>query len=294
MRSRFSAYALNLPDYIIETTHPANQQFSENKFSWKRSISHQAENSQFKHLEILDHKEKGNYATVVFTITLTQDEHPVVFTEKSVFEKKDGRWLYLSGLLEEGRATQLVQPGELNILPIAYYGNPILRKKGELVSEITPEIKTLVEEMIESMDIYFGMGLAAPQVHRSLRLFIIKTPVENENNEVELGEVKVFINPKLSEPSEETWKAPEGCLSIPQMRGNVTRPKEITVEYTTLEGKTVKERVKGWEARVIMHENDHINGVLYIDRLDPEDRAKYESFLKKLEKRLQYLWKMEL
>jgi peptide deformylase len=281
MRSRYTAFALNLPDYIIQTTHPANSQYSENKFSWKRHIAHRSETSIFNKLEILDFKEKGNYATVTFTVTVTQNNEQFLFTEKSVFEKKEGRWLYLSGRFEEGRATHLVTPGELKILPLAYYGNPILRKRCEPVAEITPEIRKLVEEMIESMDTYDGIGLAAPQVHHSLRLFVMRKPDEREN-----GEVKVIINPTLSEPSDETWEAPEGCLSIPQIRENVKRPKAITIEYTTLEGNRVKERVTEWEAKVMMHENDHINGVLYIDRFDPETRAKWDPLLGKIEKRL--------
>ena len=96
----------------------------------------------------------------------------------------------------------------------------------------------------------------------------------------------MFINPHLSLPSEESWKAAEGCLSIPMIRSIVERPKEITVEYTTIEGKKIKERVSGWTARVIMHENDHLNGILFIDRLEKEEQLKLVPILENLERRM--------
>ncbi|HAB98352.1 MAG TPA: peptide deformylase [Parachlamydiales bacterium] len=172
------------------------------------------------------------------------------------------------------------------MLPLAYYGDVVLREKAEPISEITHELKKLVEEMIETMDACEGIGLAAPQVHHSIRLFVMRKPLETESDRVELGEVKVFINPKLSEFSEETWEAPEGCLSIPTLRASVKRPKEITVEYMSLDGKIYKERYAGWEAKVILHENDHLEGILFIDRLDPKQQERLKPFLQNLEKRV--------
>lgn len=99
MRSRYSAYVLNLPDYIVATTHPANPHYSENKFSWKRSISQFSRNSSFEKLEILDFKENKTEATVTFTAHLSQGNRDATFTEKSYFEKKDNQWLYLDGQL---------------------------------------------------------------------------------------------------------------------------------------------------------------------------------------------------
>lgn len=286
MRSRYSAYVLNIPDYIVATTHPANPHYSEDKFSWKRSISEFSKNSSFNKLEILDFKEKDTLATVTFTAYVFQGTHDATFTEKSYFEKMNGRWLYRSGQLTSGHAPNLVTTGQLRLLPLAYYGDPILRRKADAIDEITSDIKKLVEEMIETMDASDGIGLAAPQIHHSIRLFVIRTPIETGQDKFEPGEVKVFINPKLSLPSDETWKASEGCLSIPTLRSLVERPKEISVEYTSLDGTVIKKRFSGWEARVIMHENDHINGVLFIDRLDPEERSKLNSLLKTLEKRI--------
>ena len=286
MRSRFSAYVLNLPDYIVATTHPASPEYSEDKFSWKRSISRFSKSSSFQKLEILDFKEKNTVATVVFTAYLSQDGHDATYTEKSYFEKASHKWLYRGGQLVSGHAPNLVTLAQLKILPLAYYGDPILRKKADVVTDVSEEIKKLVEEMIETMDAASGVGLAAPQVHHSIRLFIIRTPLEKEDGKFDLGDVKVFINPKLSLPSKETWSANEGCLSIPGIRSSVERPKEITVEYTSLEGTLLKSRFSGWEAKVIMHENDHINGVLFIDRLPSKEKLTLSPLLEKLAKRM--------
>lgn len=286
MRSRYSAYALNMPDYIVATTHPASPQYLEDKFSWKRNISQFSKNSFFNKLQILDFKENKTLATVSFTAYLSQDDCDATFTEKSYFEKLNGRWFYRSGQLAQGHALNLVTPGPLRLLPLSYYGDPILRKKAEPIIEITNDIRKLVEEMIETMDACNGKGIAAPQVHHSIKLFVIRKPIEIEKDKFEYGEVQVFINPTLSLPSDETWKAMEGCLSIPTIRALVERPKEITVEYTTLEGKLIKKRFSGWEARVIMHENDHIDGILFIDRLNKEEQIKLTPSLQNLEKRI--------
>lgn len=286
MRSRYSAYVLNIPDYIVATTHPASPQYCENKFSWKRNISQFSRSSCFHKLEILDFKEKDTLATVTFTAYVSQDTHNATFTERSYFEKVKHRWLYRGGQLVEGHAPNLVTTGQLRLLPLAYYGEPILRKKADPIIEITSDIKKLVEEMIETMNASNGVGLAAPQIHHSIRLFIIRTHIETKQDRLEAGEIKVFINPKLSLPSVETWKAGEGCLSIPTIRALVERPKEITVEYTSLDGSVIEQRFSSWDARVIMHENDHINGVLFIDRLDPQEKSKLSPLLQNLETRI--------
>jgi peptide deformylase len=285
MRSRYSAYVLGLSDYIVATTHPASPQYTDNKLAWKRSISQFSQGSSFHKLEILDFKENGSLAMVAFTAHLTQGDQDATFTEKSFFEKIGTHWYYRNGQFAKGHSTNLITTEELNLLPLAYYGDPILRKKADTLSEITDDMKKLVEQMIETMDASSGAGLAAPQIHHSLRLFVMRIQGETEERS-EPGEVHVLINPKLSEPSKETWSAPEGCLSIPTIRTSVERPKEITVEYTALDGSTIKKRFSGWNARVIMHENDHINGVLFIDRLNEEERAKLTPTLQQLEKRL--------
>lgn len=285
MRSRYAAYVLNIPQYIVDTTHPASPQYSENLFAWKRQIAHFSQHSSFQGLEILQFQENSHLAIVLFTAYLSQDGHDTTFTEKSYFEKKE-RWLYRGGQLTQGHAPNLVTTSLFRLLPLAYYGDPILRKKADPVEEINDDILKLVEEMIETMDACGGIGLAAPQIHHSIRLFVIRTPIEIEADRFEPGEVEVFINPILFDPSEDSWQAPEGCLSIPTIRSSVERPKEITVEYTSLEGDRIKKRFSNWAARVIMHEFDHIEGILFIDRLDKEEKSKLAPFLERLEKRI--------
>lgn len=287
MRSRYAAFALDIPDYIIQTTHPASSQYSENTFSWKRDISSFSREFSFDRLEILDFKEKNSIATVTFIAYLSHKGNDASFTEKSLFERYDKRWLYKEGQVEKGRKVNFVSSSEqLNILPLAYFGDPILRKKAAPIQQITDDLKTLVQEMIETMDAYNGIGIAAPQVHQSLQLFITRKPVE-KNETITYGEVEVFINPILSCPSAETCIASEGCLSVPTLRLEVVRPNEITVEYTDLLGERMIKKISGRYARMIMHENDHLEGVLFFDYLDQEERLHLEPFFKNLEKRIQ-------
>src|SRR4051812_33686894 len=129
-------------------------------------------------------------------------------------------------------------------LSLAFYGNPILRKKGARVTEINDEIRQLVADMIETMRLNNGIGLAAPQVGRSLALFVTEVPirVENELEEKWLpGKVRVFINPKLTNPSENLWLRGEGCLSIPNLYAEVERPVTVTVKATDLDGNEFEE-----------------------------------------------------
>lgn len=170
-------------------------------------------------------------------------------------------------------------------LPLAYYGNPVLRQKGARVNEINDELRQFVEDMIETMVAERGMGLAAPQVFRSIALFITHVPIPKENDEWEEGPLRVFINPKILERSDEVWILDEGCLSIPGIRGDVIRPFSIKIEYTDLTGERKTESYSGLEARCIMHENDHINGTLYIDRMDPKERKAVEDHLRGIKKK---------
>ncbi len=174
-------------------------------------------------------------------------------------------------------------------LPLTYYGNPILRKKGTPIEKITDEIRQLVKDMEETMIGFNGAGLAAPQVNRSLALFL--THVENEDEKAPGTEqtappVRVFINPKILEYSEELWGYPQGCLSIPDpnIYGVVFRPIRIKIEATDLEGNRFTEEFSKLSAQAFMHENDHINGVLFIDRLQKKEREQLEPFLRKVKK----------
>lgn len=170
-------------------------------------------------------------------------------------------------------------------LPIAYYGEPVLRKKAARVEQINEEIKQLVFDMIETMKDLNGLGLAAPQVHKSLAIFIIDVPLPGPDDTWIPGEVRVFINPKVYDHSKETWVMSEGCLSIPKIYEDVVRPTTVTVEAMDLDGKTFVETFTELQARAILHENDHINGILFIDRIHGEKRKKLEPMLRAIKQK---------
>lgn len=170
-------------------------------------------------------------------------------------------------------------------LPLAYYGDPILRKKTSQILEINDPIRQLIKEMIETMDESDGVGLAAPQVYQSLSLFVTRIPFQDENNKSVRGVARVFINPKILSYSEELWPLDEGCLSIPGFYRNVLRPAKIVIEATDLERSRFEEEFSHYPAHVFMHENDHLNGVLYVDRLPPKERKELEPLLKEIKKK---------
>jgi len=170
-------------------------------------------------------------------------------------------------------------------LPLAYYGDPILRKKGVSVSEITPEIQELVQNMIETMFIEKGIGLAAPQVHHSLRIFVTAIPAKNDEGELIQGDVKVYINPEILEVSKETTSYNEGCLSIPGIRYDIVRPFRVKVKALDKDGNEFVEVLEGLSSVCVCHENDHINGVLFIDRVVGKPRQEMEPKLKELKKK---------
>lgn len=171
-------------------------------------------------------------------------------------------------------------------LPLAYYGDPILRKKGARIEEINDEIRQLVADMIDTMYESNGIGIAAPQVHRSLALFIIcRMQKDQEGKWNYTDKTQVFINPKIVSYSEEKTCISEACLSIPKVSGNVSRPYKVTVTATDLEGKEFTMEFTDLEAHIVLHENDHINGVLFIDRVDAKERKLMEPNLRSLKKK---------
>jgi peptide deformylase len=170
-------------------------------------------------------------------------------------------------------------------LKIYYYGHPILRKRCAQVLEITDEIHKLAKDMIETMDKNNGIGLAAPQVGHSIRMFVLRNYVFTEDGHWTLSEPKVYINPKLSCPGNHFVTDTEGCLSLPGLRLSVERPDKISVEAMDLDGNVFVEELEGYNARIRMHENDHINGVLFIDRIDVNTRQKIDPILKEIKKK---------
>lgn len=159
------------------------------------------------------------------------------------------------------------------ILPIVAYGDPVLRKRGKDIEANTDEVQSFIDSMFETMYHASGVGLAAPQVGKSLRLFVIDASGfvdEDEPDEEGLnGFKKVFINPQIVEEAGDDWAFNEGCLSIPDVREDVNRAEEITITYLDRDFNEHTETFGGLKARVIQHEYDHIEGVLFTDHLSP-------------------------
>ncbi|MCW5515953.1 peptide deformylase [Muriicola sp. Z0-33] len=160
------------------------------------------------------------------------------------------------------------------ILPILAYGDPVLRKKASEIQKDYPNLKELVANMFETMYKASGVGLAAPQVGVPIRLFVIDaTPFADdeelspEEQKVLEGFKKVFINAKMEDESGKSWLFNEGCLSIPDIREDVSRKDTIKITYLDENFKSQTEQYDGLLARVIQHEYDHLEGILFTDKL---------------------------
>jgi len=158
---------------------------------------------------------------------------------------------------------------------IILYPHPVLRQKAKPLANINKEVYSRVDKMMELMHQANGIGLAAPQVGWSVRLFIVD--VNNDRNTE-----KVFINPVIIEESGEVVKE-EGCLSFPGLMSKVTRPQRIKAIAYNLKGQKIKIEAEGLAARVWHHELDHLNGCLFIDRLSPANRSAISSQLREFE-----------
>ncbi len=155
------------------------------------------------------------------------------------------------------------------ILPIIAYGDPVLRKVGEEITKDYPNLQELIDNMEETMEYASGVGLAAPQIGKAIRLFIIDSSFMFDEEEEHKGVKEVFINAEILEETGEEWAFEEGCLSIPHIRANVVRKDTIKIKYLD---RDFKEHVKTFDdltARVIQHEYDHIEGVMFVDYLKP-------------------------
>ena len=165
----------------------------------------------------------------------------------------------------------------MSILKIARLGHPILYKKASLVDNITePGIKELIHDMSETMIDYKGIGLAAPQVHISKQIIIFRMI---EDQEKESNEIKItaLINPRIIKTSEETDNQWEGCLSIPGMLGLVTRHSSISYEGLDMSGNKIQQKAEGLHARLVQHECDHLNGIVFTHRLVDKKAYGYED-----------------
>jgi len=158
------------------------------------------------------------------------------------------------------------------VLKVRKYGDPLLRRRAVEITEVTPELRQTIADMIETMYDEVGIGLAAPQVGISLRLLVI--------GHDEGREPRVLINPVIVARGGEVT-AEEGCLSIPGIFAPVTRSEWVEVEATDPDGRPVKMRGRGLLARVFQHEIDHLDGVLFIDRLDAVTRDRIKRRIKK-------------
>jgi peptide deformylase len=164
-------------------------------------------------------------------------------------------------------------------LQLRYYGDPILRKPSEPIEQVTDEIRTLAVAMIDFADNNSGIGLSAVQIGIPIRLFVCRAYVENPDGSWGTTPPRVFINPKVVFCSQETIVDNEACMSIPKVRENVERPAQVRIEATDLDGNLFIEESVGYNARIRLHENDHLNGTLFIDRLPPKIRKKIEPQL---------------
>jgi peptide deformylase len=155
------------------------------------------------------------------------------------------------------------------IYPIVAYGDPVLKKKAEEITKDYEGLAEVIENMWETMHAANGVGLAAPQIGKSIRLFVVDaSPFEED--EPELADFKkVFINARILEEDGEKWPFNEGCLSIPKIREDINRHEEIVIEYYDENFKKHTETYRGMAARVIQHEYDHIEGILFVDHLSP-------------------------
>ncbi len=160
------------------------------------------------------------------------------------------------------------------ILPIIAYGDPVLRKKCVDIDKNYPELDVLLKNMRETMDNASGVGLAAPQINRAIRLFLVDTTPFADDEELTKSERgylsnfnRIFINAKIIKEEGDQWVFNEGCLSIPNIREDVFRQDTITITYVDENFKAQKEVLTGLAARVVQHEYDHIEGVLFTDKL---------------------------
>jgi peptide deformylase len=177
------------------------------------------------------------------------------------------------------------------ILPIVAYGDPVLKKKAVVISSDYKDLKTLVANMYETMYGAYGVGLAAPQIGLSIRLFLVDTAPFSEDESLSASEAKAlknfkktFINPEIIEETGEEWNFNEGCLSIPNIREEVSRKPKIKIRYQDENFKSYVEVYDGLIARVIQHEYDHIQGILFTDKVSNFKKRLIKSKLSSISK----------
>ena len=178
------------------------------------------------------------------------------------------------------------------ILEIVKYGHPVLRKKGERIESITPEIKKLIADMFETMEANHGVGLAAQQVGIAKQLTVIDvravtdrpSTLELDGKPADVASIMplVLINPVVT-PAGEATMGGEGCLSFPEIFADISRPGTVDVQALNAKGKPISFRCGGLLARAVQHETDHWNGLLFIDRMDKKTKAELQLELDELQ-----------
>jgi peptide deformylase len=178
------------------------------------------------------------------------------------------------------------------VLEIVKYGHPVLRKKGERIEAVTPEIKKLVADMFETMNENHGVGLAAQQVGVAKQLTVIDvrevtdrpSTLEIDGQPADVASIMplVLINPEVT-PAGEAVKGGEGCLSFPEVFAEISRPATVDVKAIDAKGKPIAFRCGGLLARAVQHETDHLNGLLFIDRMDKKTKAELQPELDDLQ-----------
>lgn len=156
------------------------------------------------------------------------------------------------------------------IRSICRIGDPVLRRKAKKVEKVTRDIQKLADDMVETMRASRGIGLAAPQVGVGQRVAVVE--LDKDEAVPGSGVTYVLINPEVVKSSADVWESQEGCLSIPGWRGVVERPHKVVVRALDRDGNRVRLEAEGWLARAIQHEIDHLDGVLFIDKLVAPDR----------------------
>ncbi|HEY0262224.1 MAG TPA: peptide deformylase [Chitinophagales bacterium] len=170
------------------------------------------------------------------------------------------------------------------VLPIIAYGDPVLRKKGEEITKDYPNLEKLIDDMFETMERSRGVGLAAPQIGKAIRLFVIDSTAMYDDGEEDKGLREVFINAKIIDETGEEWRFEEGCLSIPTIREEVSRQPKIVIQYYDRNFNFKEAKFDDMTARVIQHEYDHIEGKLFIDHLKPLKKQLLKSKLERISK----------
>ena len=155
------------------------------------------------------------------------------------------------------------------VYPIYIYGSPVLREECAEIGSDFPELQKLVDDMFETMYASEGVGLAAPQIGMALRMFVVDTSPFGQYEPAAAGFKRVFINPEIIDESDEEVLLNEGCLSLPGLHEDVYRPEKITIRYLDEHLQSHEETIEGWPARAVQHEYDHIEGIVFTDRLSP-------------------------